>query len=111
MAAILAPKAWVEDVVTATEGVEIAAVNGPEHVVVGGTVPAVEIVTARAQAEGLRVMRLAASHAFHSHLMDPILPAFVAALAPVHFALPSCKSSRTVAEVPRGPISPGRTIG
>jgi acyl transferase domain-containing protein len=46
------------------EGVEIAAVNGPDAIVVSGDADAVESLGGK---------RLKVSHAFHSHLVDPML--------------------------------------
>ncbi|NEC22725.1 type I polyketide synthase, partial [Streptomyces parvus] len=56
------------------DGVDIAAVNGPESVVISGDATAVAAV-----AEGFdRTKRLRVSHAFHSALMEPMLQDFAA---------------------------------
>ncbi len=54
-----------------TEGVDIAAVNGPRSVVLSGDEGAVLELAGRWKHKRLKV-----SHAFHSHLMDPMLDAF-----------------------------------
>ena len=56
------------------EGVEIAAVNGPDAVVVSGTAEAVKAVLDRFPAESVRALRV--SHAFHSRLLEPMLAEF-----------------------------------
>ncbi|WP_410635050.1 type I polyketide synthase [Amycolatopsis sp. cmx-4-83] len=64
--------------------VDIAAVNGPESVVLSGPEDAVTAVAARFP--GAR--RLKVSHAFHSRLMDPMLDDFRAVVAKLSFAAP-----------------------
>jgi acyl transferase domain-containing protein len=59
-----------------TEGVTIAAVNGPTSVVISGEQAAVAAIADLLAGQGRRVHRLAVSHAFHSPLMEPILEEF-----------------------------------
>ncbi|MER8073315.1 SDR family NAD(P)-dependent oxidoreductase [Streptomyces sp. NPDC094034] len=70
------------------DGAAIAAVNGPQAVVVSGTQEAVTQVTEQFRASGIRTKELRVSHAFHSPLMDPMLEDFRTAIADVSFAPP-----------------------
>ncbi|MCW2517705.1 MAG: polyketide synthase, partial [Mycobacterium sp.] len=58
------------------DGVGIAAVNGPDSVVISGPQDAVLAIAEEARASGCRVHQLAVSHAFHSSLMEPMLLEF-----------------------------------
>ncbi|MFD5307885.1 SDR family NAD(P)-dependent oxidoreductase, partial [Streptomyces rochei] len=70
------------------ESVSIAAVNGPTSVVVSGLEEAVETVAEVFRQRGRRVSRLRVSHAFHSPLMEPMLPAFREVVEGLSFAEP-----------------------
>ena len=67
----------------------IAAVNGPENIVISGSDRAVQAAVARLEAEGIHSVSLNVSHAFHSPLMEPMLDAFSKAAACVRYAAPT----------------------
>ncbi|WP_156661035.1 type I polyketide synthase, partial [Mycobacterium sp. 852002-51163_SCH5372311] len=71
-----------------TEGVSIAAVNGPNAVVISGADVPVNAVAEQLAQRGRRVHRLAVSHAFHSVLMEPMLDDFTSLLEGVSPAPP-----------------------
>jgi acyl transferase domain-containing protein len=71
-----------------SEGVDIAAVNGPNSVVISGVKAAVDAVSGRLAGLGRRVHPLAVSHAFHSALMEPMAQRFAQVLADVSVAEP-----------------------
>jgi 4-hydroxyphenylalkanoate synthase len=70
------------------DGVAIAAINGPESVVISGAQPAVSAIAQRFAEQGRRVRPLAVSHAFHSPLMEPMLEEFARVAARVEVRKP-----------------------
>ncbi|MFI6945111.1 type I polyketide synthase [Streptomyces sp. NPDC050422] len=79
-----------------TDGVGIAAVNGPLSVVVSGVEAAALAVGEHFAAAGRKTSRLAVSHAFHSALMEPMLEEFRAVAAGLSFAEPRIPVVSTV---------------
>nr|WP_079432328.1 type I polyketide synthase [Streptomyces katrae] len=70
-------------------GAAIAAVNGPEAVVISGVREAVEGVVALLAAQDVKSKPLRVSHAFHSPLMDPMLEEFRNAISGLDFHQPN----------------------
>nr|WP_308401312.1 type I polyketide synthase [Streptomyces sp. AC512_CC834] len=88
--AMLAVEATEEEVLPVlSDGVGIAAVNGPVSVVVSGTEAGVDTVAEHFTTLGRRVSRLRVSHAFHSLLMEPMLEEFRGVVASLSYAEPS----------------------
>ncbi|MEV6425145.1 SDR family NAD(P)-dependent oxidoreductase [Streptomyces sp. NPDC051662] len=103
MLAVVATEADVRSW-TADTGLDIAAVNGPESVVVSGAPDVVDGLAARLKTRGVRARKLSVSHAFHSSLLDPALTEFDAVLAPLEFTEPALP---IVSNVTGRPATPG----
>ncbi|MFS1302252.1 SDR family NAD(P)-dependent oxidoreductase, partial [Streptosporangium longisporum] len=90
--AMVAVEATAEEVAETLVGLEsrvgVAAVNGPAAVVVSGAERECLALAEQWSSRGRRTRRLSVSHAFHSPLMEPMLPAFAAELARVTFGHP-----------------------
>jgi amino acid adenylation domain-containing protein len=75
--------------------VQLAAENGPSASVVAGPSAAVETFAAMLEGRGVMVRRLVTSHAFHSAMMEPALPAFEAAVREVPLTAPRLRIAST----------------
>lgn len=70
------------------EHLSLAAVNGPALCVLSGTHEAIDALEAQLTAQQVVCTRLHTSHAFHSQMMEPILPDFLAAVEGVTLNAP-----------------------
>ncbi|WP_444545268.1 SDR family NAD(P)-dependent oxidoreductase [Streptomyces cinerochromogenes] len=69
--------------------VDLAAVNGPESVVVAGEARTVREIAGRFAERGRKTRELTVSHAFHSPLIEPMLAEFRAVVGTLAFSAPS----------------------
>ncbi|MFN6530352.1 SDR family NAD(P)-dependent oxidoreductase [Nostoc sp. ChiSLP03a] len=79
MVSLMASEVRVREVIAAyNQRVAIAAINGPESVVISGAREDITAVCQQLEAQGVKTKRLQVSHAFHSPLMTPMLADFEA---------------------------------
>ncbi|MCB0171117.1 MAG: acyltransferase domain-containing protein [Anaerolineae bacterium] len=89
MAAIFASEAEVASAIASYGGqVSIAAINGPESIVISGTTEGVQTIADSFEAKEIKVRRLAIPQAAHSPLLEPILDAFEQVAKEVTYAAP-----------------------
>ncbi|MCZ4121832.1 type I polyketide synthase, partial [Streptomyces sp. H39-S7] len=88
MVAVQATEADLGPLLTETEWVGIAAVNGPASVVISGDEDVVLRITSACRSLGWKTKRLRVSHAFHSPRMDGMLDAFREVAARLTFHAP-----------------------
>ena len=90
MAAVFAERELIEDRLTSFAGrLSVAAINGPQHVVVSGEEAALAELLDRLVTEQIASQRLSVSHAFHSPLVEPMLDALRAAAAEANQRAPT----------------------
>ncbi|HET9910802.1 MAG TPA: type I polyketide synthase, partial [Anaerolineales bacterium] len=90
MAAVFADEKRVQAAIAPhTKEVSIAALNGPDAVVISGAESSVGLVMEALQKDGIKSQKLNVSHAFHSPLMDSILEEFEQVAKSIHYHSPN----------------------
>ena len=107
MVAVFASESKVQEVIEPyAQELSIAAINGPQSVVISGKREAVQNAIASLKAEGIKAKKLTVSHAFHSPLMEPMLEVFERAAAEVAYSSPQIKLiSNVTGELATGEVA------
>ncbi len=89
MVAVIASESQVVKAISEyTSQVTIAAINGPESIVISGESEALATICSKLEAMGVKTKHLQVSHAFHSPLMEPMLAEFAAVAQSVIYNQP-----------------------
>jgi amino acid adenylation domain-containing protein/thioester reductase-like protein len=89
MAVLFTTEEKVTDLLPGYAGrVDLAAINGPQNVVISGQAGAVQQIIETLAGQGIEARPLTVSHAFHSPLMEPMLAEFERIAAGVTFRPP-----------------------
>jgi malonyl CoA-acyl carrier protein transacylase/ribosomal protein S18 acetylase RimI-like enzyme/acyl carrier protein len=89
MVAVFAGEAQVQEVIRPHAGVlSLAAINGPQSVVLSGAQAPLQQVVQTLAAQGIKTTPLTVSHAFHSPLMEPMLAEFAQVAGQISYAPP-----------------------
>jgi acyl transferase domain-containing protein/NADPH:quinone reductase-like Zn-dependent oxidoreductase/SAM-dependent methyltransferase/acyl carrier protein len=102
MAAIFDSEVNVKSVIEPyKEMVSIAAVNGPEHIVISGDEKIIKKICSEYENKDVQSKLLQVSHAFHSSLMEPMLEEYKSIAQSIHFNVPqvACISNLTGKQV------------
>jgi acyl transferase domain-containing protein/acyl carrier protein len=89
MLALRLPEAETLALLAAEPALSLAAVNGPESSVVSGPPDAVAAFAEKLAERGLQGVPLKVSHAFHSAMMEPMLPDFRARFENIRLGAPT----------------------
>ncbi|MBO3463651.1 type I polyketide synthase, partial [Aetokthonos hydrillicola] len=79
---------YADKVALAKPAVGIAAINGPQSIVISGVGEAIQAICNGLEEKGIKTKPLQVSHAFHSPLMEPMLAEFEAVAKEVTYNQP-----------------------
>jgi len=89
MAAVFANQSQVEAAIQPYAAqVAIAAMNGPQNIVISGEKTAVKVVVDSLSKDGIKARALNVSHGFHSPLMEPMLAEFQQIASEIQYTAP-----------------------
>ncbi|NER22524.1 MAG: GNAT family N-acetyltransferase [Symploca sp. SIO1C2] len=89
MVSVMASESQVKDAIAShTNQVTIAAINGPESVVISGEAGGIEAIVKKLESKSIKTKQLQVSHAFHSPLMTPMLAEFAAVAKQITYHQP-----------------------
>ena len=89
MVSVMASESQVTEVIKEySSQVTIAAVNGPESIVISGESAAIANICSLLESEGVKTKQLQVSHAFHSPLMEAMLTEFEAVAKEITYNQP-----------------------
>ncbi|MGK7942439.1 MAG: type I polyketide synthase [Crocosphaera sp.] len=89
MVALMASATQVQSLIALySEQISIAAINGPQSVVISGEGEAIDTLIAILETENIKTKLLQVSHAFHSCLMEPMLAEFEAVASQITYHPP-----------------------
>ncbi|WP_414520853.1 type I polyketide synthase [Umezakia ovalisporum] len=89
MVSVLASESQVREVIASyTDKVAIAAINGPDSIVISGAGAVIQEICSSLGQMGIKTKPLQVSHAFHSPLMEPMLAEFETVVKEVTYNQP-----------------------
>ncbi|NER22533.1 MAG: alpha/beta fold hydrolase [Symploca sp. SIO1B1] len=91
MVSVMASESKVRETLKAmsrSEKVAIAAINGPQSIVISGEAEAIREIATNLESLGIKSKQLQVSHAFHSPLMEPMLAKFEAVASQLTYHQP-----------------------
>ncbi|NEQ76569.1 MAG: SDR family NAD(P)-dependent oxidoreductase [Okeania sp. SIO2C9] len=89
MVSVMASESQVKEAIGEySSRVAIAAINGPESIVISGESGAIANICSKLESQGIKTKQLKVSHAFHSPLMEPMLAEFEAVAKEITYSQP-----------------------
>ena len=88
MVSVMASESRLKRLIAPYPEIGIAAINGPESVVISGKSTGLRAVISSLEVEGIKTKQLEVSHAFHSALMEPMLTEFTAVAEGLTYSQP-----------------------